>query len=377
MNVIKNKDIIVFSDDWGRFPSTLQHIGKHLAVNNRIIWVGSLGLRKPEFTIKDIMRAFEKLFKITKKESLYKEVIEAHIFVFPFHDSPIFKLINKSLLKRKLKKLIKDNGFINPMIFTSSPVMESVLGELGESSSHYFCLDDYTLFEGAFKTLGKYEQNLLQKVNSVFCVSDSLLKTRVPVSGNIFFLPQGVDTDHFKFCPEKVSSGKPTIGFFGLISGWIDLSLIVKAAITYPEYDFIIIGPSTQNVEEFSKYTNVRITGPIPYNELPGRAANFSVGLIPFRLNELTIAANPLKLLEYLSLGMPVVSTDLPEIKKFNDYVYICQNNEQFVSLIKTALENDNAGERIKRRQMAEKYSWKSIAEDILNKIKEIDLSKK
>ena len=87
MGMINQRNIIVFSDDWGRYPSTLQHIGKHLAINNRIIWIGSLGLRKPRLKLKDLYRTIEKISKIAKKNSVKKEIIDYHIFVFPFQKS--------------------------------------------------------------------------------------------------------------------------------------------------------------------------------------------------------------------------------------------------------------------------------------------------
>jgi glycosyltransferase involved in cell wall biosynthesis len=86
---------------------------------------------------------------------------------------------------------------------------------------------------------------------------------------------------------------------------------------------------------------------------------------------------NSLKMLEYLSLGLPVVSTNLPEIQKFNNYVYIGNNDEQFISLINTALENDSTETRLLRRKLSEEFSWKTIADDILFKINEIEKNKK
>lgn len=375
MGMINQRDIIVFSDDWGRYPSTLQHIGKHLAINNRIIWIGSLGLRKPKLKLKDLYRTIEKITKIVKKNSVIKEIIDYHIFVFPFHDNYLFQKINRYLLKKKLTAIIKELNFKNPIILTSTPVMECLIGKIGESSSHYFCLDDYSLFDGAFKSLGNYENNLLSKVDSVFSVSDILKKSKIPKSGNSYFLGQGVDSEHFNMIPyiKKNQIERPIIGFFGLISSWIDLNLIIKSAENYPEYDFVLIGPVKEDISKVAKLSNVKFLGEIAYKDLPLYIKNFDVAIIPKKVNKLTAAMNSLKLLEYLSLGLPIVSTNLPEIEKFNNYVYIGSDDEHFVSLIKVALENDKLEARLLRRQLAEKYNWKSIAEEILFKINEIE----
>jgi glycosyltransferase involved in cell wall biosynthesis len=373
--MINHRNIIVFSDDWGRYPSTLQHIGKHLAINNRIIWIGSLGLRKPKLKLKDLYRTIEKLAKIVKNNSVKKEIIDFHVFVLPFHDNYLIQKINRYLLKKKLTAIINEFNFKNPIILTSSPIMECLIGEIGESSSHYFCLDDYSLFDGAFRSMEKYEKKLLDKVDSVFSVSDILKKSKIPKSGNSYFLGQGVDLEHFKMIPysKKNRNDRPTVGFFGLISSWIDLNLIIKSANNYPQYDFVIIGPVKEDISELIKLSNVNIIGEINYNNLPLKVINFDVGIIPKKVNKLTSAMNSLKMLEYLALGLPIVSTNLPEIEKFSNYVYIGNDDEQFVSLIKVALENDNLEARISRRQLAEKYSWESITADILSNINEIE----
>ena len=81
--MLTGQDIIFFSDDWGRYPSTTQHIAKILSKHNRILWIGSLGLRKPQLNFKDLRRVVEKLKKIfsrPEKSLLHERVF----FINPF-----------------------------------------------------------------------------------------------------------------------------------------------------------------------------------------------------------------------------------------------------------------------------------------------------
>lgn len=383
--MLENRNIIVFADDWGRYPSTIQHIGKILAKKNRIIWVGSLGLRKPEFKVSDIARVLEKLSKmIFKREKSTAEespVIDFHPFVIPLHDNAIMRRINKFLLLSKLRKKIKELNFSNPILITCSPVTSDVIGELGESSSHYICLDDYSLFEGAFRSLIALEGEVLKKVDSCFATAKQLLETRRPRSGNSFFLPQGVDVGHFsKFSPLESgvteNNNRPIAGFFGLLAPWIDLRLIVRSALENQDVDFVIIGKSSIDIMEFKNIPNLKFIGEIPYEKLPEYSGKFNVGLIPFKVNDLTIAVNPLKLLEYMAIGIPVVSTKLPEVEKFSDLVFIAKDEDEFVQLIRTALLDNIKDRNMKRREVAQKYSWVSIIEDLSAKIEEIEIRK-
>lgn len=371
--MIKGRDIIIFSDDWGRYPSTLQHIGKILANYNRIIWVGSLGLRQPKLSLIDIKRFVEKFKRIffkKKRSSNNKNVIEFNPAIIPFHDWALVRKINSVLLIKQIKKILKEHHFMRPILITTTPIMEQLVGKLGESSSHYFCLDDFTLFEGAFKCIDELEKTLLKKVNTSFSISENLRHSRVPATGNSFFLPQGVDIEHFmqtaETIPDKIKNlQKPIIGFFGLIAPWIDLNLIIKCAVQYQDYSFLLIGKNATDLTVLKVYKNIVYMGEVPYSQLPSYAKAFNVGLIPFKINELTRAANPLKLLEYLSLGIPVVSTDLPEVRKFEKYVYVAVDDREFVELINKAANEQSVDQKKLRIEEARRFSWETITENV------------
>jgi len=381
------RDIIIFSDDWGRLPSTLQHIAKELIKENRIFWIGSLGLRKPNLNLKDFKRAAGKLVNVfSKKKSLenvdQRSPIQLHPFIIPFHNYQLIRYFNKHSLKKKLYQTMELHKIVNPVLLTSSPLVSDIIGEIGESSSHYFCLDDYSKLKGTFKELIDFEYELLQKVDISFSVSDLLVNTRKPSNGKSYFLPQGVDCEHFQKrinkIPDQIKNiPKPVIGFFGLISEWINLDVIEKCLNTYSNYSFIFIGKSLRNLDPLKQFKNFFYLGEIQYSILPNYASLFDLGLIPFEVNELTIAANPLKLLEYMSMGIPVLSSDLPEVRKFKDLVFVAKNDNEFVGLIKMSIE-DNLPERNRKRiEKAHEYSWKSISERISDIIQKTELEKK
>lgn len=371
--MIQNRNIIVFSDDWGRNPSTLQHIGKILAKSNRIIWVGSLGLRQPKFSLSDFKRIIEKfrqIFLRGKRNDSNNRFIEFNPVIIPLNDIAIIRKINSYILLWQIKRSINTHKFYRPILITTSPIIVDLMGKLDESSSHYFCLDDFTLFDGAFNCIAKLEKELLEKVNTSFSVSEVLMHSRIPSSGKNYFLPQGVDIEHFNNQSEEIPNSiknivKPVIGFFGLIAPWIDVQLIDRCAERYSNFTFLIIGKSTIELNEMNKRPNIKYLGEVPYQQLPLYAKVFNVGLIPFKINNLTKAANPLKLLEYLTLGIPVVATDLPEIQKFSRFVYIAQNEQEFIDLIQKAVNDSGEEQKLIRKMEAQKYSWNLITENI------------
>jgi glycosyltransferase involved in cell wall biosynthesis len=383
--VISKRDIIFFNDDWGRFPSTLQHVAKVLMENeNRIFWIGSLGLRRPKINIADFKRAFQKISGILNKSnsqrtSTEKIPIIIQPFVIPLHDFKIVKKINSYFITKAVKEVLAKHNAVKPILITASPVTDEVIGKLGESCSFYYCVDDYSSMEGAFKCILHSEQKIIAKVDGVFAVSNVLMDTRRHKT-ETHFAPQGVNVNHFKkttLLNEKVSSfKKPVIGFFGLITEWIDVDLILACVQKYPDYTFVLIGKTTRDLSAFLDYKNFVYLGPVDYKVLPSYASVFDVGLIPFEVNPVTVASNPLKLLEYFSLGIPVVTTNLPETKIFADLAYISNNGDEFIKMIKLAVE-ENSGEKNKARiDKAKEYSWEAIAEKVFNLVEKIEANK-
>ncbi len=379
--MLQDRDIVVISGDWNRHPSTVQHIGTVLARNNRLLWVSGISVRSPKFRSYDMRKIADRAFKtVVRRDTpgIPSTVTELHSLVLPFYDIGMVRLLNERLLRASILDKMKQLKFSNAVVLPSTPLVADIIGTLGESSSHYLCVDDYSGFDDVFESLPAMERLLLDKVNSCFASSDLLVHTRKPRNGESHYLPQGVDTNHFKQFKDDVPAAmkdikRPVVGFFGLITTWVDLDLIVRCAQHYPSVSFVVIGPSSTDVSLFSKFSNITYLGNIPYENLPYYAQMFDIGLIPFRMNPLTRAANPLKLLEYLALGLSVVSTDLPEVRKFKDLVFIAETEDQFVQLVQNALDDRSDEARARRRRMAEQFSWESIVDSMSSTIQRLE----
>lgn len=372
--MIEGRTFIIFGDDWGMYVSTIQHIGKILAEKNRIIWIGSIGLRKPQLSVYDITRVVKKIGKMLSRRqeeiNTDRNVLQLFPKIIPYHDIKALYRYNMRNIVSDLLQTIEKECIVDPIIITANPIVHDVIGKLGERSSYYLCLDDWLKFDGAFDCIGDLEQELLKKVTASFSISETLLRTRVASSGRNYFLAQGVDIDHFaqSVVPSNwkpIAAPKPYIGFFGILASWVDVELIARCAHRYPEYSFIVIGKQTTDISFFQRYSNIIYLGEVPYRSLPAYASHFDVGLIPFKVNELTIAANPIKLMEYLALGLPVVSTNLPEVKKHDDLVLVAKDADEFISFIPEAVKRNSAADVMERKRRAEQHSWRAITENI------------
>jgi glycosyltransferase involved in cell wall biosynthesis len=110
------------------------------------------------------------------------------------------------------------------------------------------------------------------------------------------------------------------------------------------------------------------------YEDLPGYCKAFDVALMPFKVNELTLNANPLKVREYLAAGLPVVSTDIPEVRKVG-LCKVATSTEDFVRKVDECLA-EGAGPSRERAERIFHESWDAKVEEIRQFVGEAMLKK-
>jgi glycosyltransferase involved in cell wall biosynthesis len=147
--------------------------------------------------------------------------------------------------------------------------------------------------------------------------------------------------------PEEVSRlPHPVVGYIGSVREWINVDLVCKLARSHPEYSILLVGPVAYGLEELERCPNIVMLGARRYDSLPGYLSCMDVCLIPFKMNRLTSASNPIKLYEYLAAGKPVVSTAVPEVcDNASELVYVAEDEEDFVWKVEEAVEESKKPE--------------------------------
>ena len=235
------------------------------------------------------------------------------------------------------------------------------------------CMDDHSGFSNTTKIALGEELNLLKKSDLVVVSSDVLQRKFMGLNANTIHIKNGCEFNHFNQSKKNGSlsflSNKPVIGYYGAIADWFDSDLVLNAARTYPDWNFILIGDTHgAETEGLKLLDNVHFLGEIPYRELPGYFAYFDVCLIPFKIIPLTLATNPVKFYEYLSDGKPVVSTNLPELKIYEKDCYLAQDKNSFITKIREAYDERKDPALIERRlKIAKDNSWDSRVNEFLN----------
>lgn len=375
-DMLNNRDFIVFSDDWGRHPSSCQHLVTNLLPHNRVLWVNTIGMRSPKLSLYDIGRCFEVVSGWLNKKGVTKDValppnlrVVSPIMI-PFNNLYPVRAFNRVSTTRKLKELMIGQGMKKPIVVTTFPCTCDLVGEFNESIHVYYCVDDFTNWPGVNKQLiSVMEDELIRSCDLILATSDDLCKKKVRANKKPTLLSHGVDFDHFHSALESAKPEEflaipsPIIGFFGALSSWLDFDLIVSLAKARPEWSFVFIGPADTDISVLKMLPNIHLVGRVSYERLPAYAAFFDVGIIPFKVNDLTKSVNPLKLLEYLSCGIPVVSSPMPEVARFAHVVTIADGVGDFLAGIEHSLANNEQCARALRKEVARNQSWQAVAE--------------
>jgi glycosyltransferase involved in cell wall biosynthesis len=245
-----------------------------------------------------------------------------------------------------------------------------IAGGLGEELLVYQCVDEYSAFSGvASGAILDLEERLLKQADLVLVSAERLRQSKSRVNPRTHLVRHGVDFSHFRKAldpetqvpPEIAALPRPVIGFFGLIADWVDTELLAAVARRYAHGSLVILGKATTDVSCL-QLPNVHLLGRKPYADLPAYCKGFDVALNPFRINELTLNANPLKVREYLAAGLPVVSTDIPEVRVLPD-CRAATSHEDFLAQVDAALSDRRPRVEISERMRQE--SWEARLAEI------------
>lgn len=374
-----NRDMIIFAEDWGGHPSSSQHLARHIAESWNILWVNSIGLRRPRLNARDMGRLVRKLGAVVRPSKPETVVAETEKVVVPEKMTVVSPIalpfpglgpqmrINRALLKWRLGEKMAEIGMTKPILWTSFPTALPAVGHLGERAVVYYCCDDFGALEGVdHAPVMAMERALAKKCDLVF-VSNMRLAERFPPDRTIY-LPHGADVSLFTApapAPADLPTDGPVAGFYGSFADWLDKDLLRQAAQALPHWRFVFIGDVKTDDSKLRDLPNVTFLGPRPHHALPGYAQNWTASLIPFLPTPQILASNPLKLREYLAAGAPIVSTPFPALEPYREHISVAEGADAFIAALRRA-ETDvhDAAARQARQARVAAETWAARAEE-------------
>lgn len=361
--------IIAFAKDWHEDPTSNHHVLRELAKSRRVLWLNSVGTRTPKLS------SGRDLGKIRRKIGEFARGpvnVENDLWVFsplsiPLHHRPAVRRVNRALFRATIGVLRQKLGLSDFQLWTFLPNVGDYVGSLGESLSVYYCVDEWSMFSylDRDETVAA-ERALLAKVDCVFAINAELAEAKRAQNPATYLAPHGVDhalfaraLDDATVVPADIAAlPRPVLGFYGTLRDWVDLELVAHVARARPSWSIALIGQQLDDVRAVAGAPNVHLLGRKPHHELPAYCRAMDVGLIPYRIDERMKFVNPIKLREYLSAGLPVVSTAVPEVRRYERWCAIAEDGPAFVAAVERALETDSPARRRARSAAMTAETW-------------------
>ena len=273
-------------------------------------------------------------------------------------------------------------GIKKPIVIVTPPTAWNVAKSMKRTSLIYNRSDKHSAFKEAdTKMIRGLELELMAHADHVLYVSRELMAEDAPdCKDNAFFLDHGVKQDWFKAresgadepaCMKSIPH--PRIGFFGgLRAHLVDLELLAKVADELPGCQLVLIGDTPSDISDLTNRTNVHWLGFKDHTEIPTLGTGFDVALMPYIPNDWIRHCNPIKLKEYLALGLCVVSTDFPEARRHQPHVHVAANADEFVELCRVwaarSIDGSDQTSAIGARQDAVRdATWQARAKTLLS----------
>lgn len=367
-------------DDGGR-AGTEYHMAKHLAEHADVLWVdppvSCVSRARPNAPRLDARR---RLFR-PELGSLSQTMHRLRTIGPPGVSRPVFRSVTWPAVRAQIHWALDRLGRQPDVVIACH--WDDVLGGWGPRALKVlFGTDDWVA--GA-ELMGQHpgrlqaaERRSIDRADLVLAVTPQLAERWRSLGADPVVFPNGCDPDAYSQIPSvepaPVPDGFPTpvAGAVGVLSDRLDINLLT--AVADSGVGLLLVGwrdPrwSTSQLDALVGRPNVHHVGAVPFEELPRWFARIDVGLTPYVDSAFNRASFPLKTLDYLAAGLPVVSTDLPASRMLSqetDQIRLAADCESFAGAVAQAARSRHQPEAIQERQaVARRHSWSARATEL------------
>lgn len=377
---LEGRDIVcIGTADWAtELPINQHQLMRRLATRNRVLFVESLGLRRPQLASRDLRRIGRRLARGLRGA---RPVDCLHVLaplVLPFHGSAALRSLNRRLLRLQVRRAARRLGMRRPILWAYAPQAEALLDLLDPELVVYHCVDDVAAQKGVdADSFRAAEDRFARRADLVLASAPALAERMREFSDHVLYAPNVADTELFATAleagpvdPFVDALPRPRLVFQGaIVATKLDAGLLAELAALRPEWSVVLVGPRGAgdpggDLLVLEAAANIHFAGPRAEADLPPVLRGADAGLIPYAINDLTRSVFPMKVYEYLAAGLPVFSTPLPALEEVVE-VDASPGATEMVAAIEQELARDSPGRRGERSRVASAHSWHARIEEI------------
>lgn len=308
----------------------------------------------------------------------------------PPQDHPRMLAVNARVYARRVERVLSRLGWGPPAIIVGRSTYSWRLAALFPDAEFVANLSDTTW---PFDRGEAEEQRArLTTADAAFCVSQPLVDKAAEAGvRRTLLLPQGVDVESVQAAaargPDAAVSavGGPVIGCLGNLTPRTDFALIDRLAAARPDWQFVLVGAAGVLFRELEgdlaaagvgldARDNVHRLPPCSPDAVGAVVAAFDVAWVPYVWNEFNEASNPLKVWEYLAVGVPVVAPAFPALERMVPLVSLVPRDggdADWLKELDAALAEAGTAARDARRAFAAANTWDSRADTLAQFLRE------
>jgi glycosyltransferase involved in cell wall biosynthesis len=360
--------LLVFADDWGRHPSSCQHLVRHLLPRHEVGWVNTIGTRRPRLDLATLARGLEKLRHWSRKAAT-PEPLPAGLRLFspkmlPWFSPGVARKLNRELLRRQLTPFVR--SLPAPVVaVTTLPIVADLVGLLPVERWVYYCVDDFGLWPGLDQaTLRQMEEKLVEQADVLIAVSETLQDKLADMGRPAHLLTHGVEPAFWEATgprlplPQLDGLERPFVLFWGVLDRRMDLRFLERLAADLDRGTIVLVGPQADPDPALLRCRRAHILPPVAFEQLPQLAREAGVLVMPYADLPVTRAIQPLKLKEYLATGKPVVVRDLPATRPWADCLDLAGSPEAFSAAVRARLAQGLPGPQQRARARLAEENW-------------------
>jgi glycosyltransferase involved in cell wall biosynthesis len=372
---LEGRDIVcVGTADWvTELPINQHHLMGRLAARNRVLFVESLGLRRPQLASRDLRRIGRRLVRGLRGVRRVGEVHVLSPLVLPFHASAAVRRLNRVLLRLQVRRAARRLRMREPILWAYAPQADELVGVLAPSLVVYHCVDDVASQKGVDAvSFRAAEEQVAGRADLVLASAPALAERMRMLSGHVLYAPNVADTTLFATAleagpvdPALEGLAHPRLVFQGaIVATKLDLGLLGELARLRPQWSIVLVGPRGAgdpggDLSALDAAPNIHLVGPRPIAELPTVLRGADAGLIPYAINDLTRSVFPMKVYEYLAAGLQVLATPLPALAGTKG-IDVVEDAAQLVEAVERERPLDGPERRRERSRAAVGHSWEA-----------------
>jgi glycosyltransferase involved in cell wall biosynthesis len=358
----------VFADDWGRHPSSCQHLVGKLLDRHGVWWVNTIGTRKPRLDVATFRRGFEKVRHWgANSRNGFELPTNLHVVnprMWPWISRRADRWLNRKLLLRQLAPLVE--SLPRPVAaVTTLPIVADLMGPLPVDRWVYYCVDDFGQWPGLDQLpLREMEERVVRQADVVVAAGSTLQERLAQMGRESHLLTHGVELEYWRTnghstpVPQLAGLERPLVVFWGVIDRRMDLAFVQQLGEGLAKGTIVLAGPEADPDPALFRAKRVVRLGPLPFAQLPHLGHEADVLIMPYADLPVTRAMQPLKLKEYLATGKPAVVRDLPANRAWADCLDLAGTREEFTKAVQQRLVTGLPDEqRLARTRLGEE-SW-------------------